>query len=79
MPEGMAHGAQSEGVGTGYSREIVNCPMCTSGKVHRVVRDGYLQKRVYPLFGYYPWRCRACGSGMMLRKRHRIRVPHESH
>ncbi len=53
------------------AKEQVNCQKCESGKVRRVFRDGFLQTKVYPLFGYYPWRCTRCGRVVMLRKRHR--------
>jgi len=52
------------------SREShLHCKMCGSSRVFRVFRQGFLQEKVYPLFGYYPWRCRSCRGAMMLRKR----------
>ena len=32
---------------------------------------GFMQEKIYPLFGYYPWRCKICRVHVMLRKRKR--------
>lgn len=56
------------------SKELVSCQRCGSGKVRRVYRDGFLQTNVFPLLGYYPWRCSQCGQTVMLRKRRRVRA-----
>jgi DNA-directed RNA polymerase subunit RPC12/RpoP len=50
------------------SHRIV-CPRCSYDRVRRVYRKGPLQKFIYPLFGYYPWRCTRCGKKLMLRLR----------
>ncbi|MGB0065472.1 MAG: hypothetical protein WBP85_13570 [Terracidiphilus sp.] len=55
-------------------REKVFCRKCGSGKVHRIHRDGFVQKMIYPLLGYYPWRCTRCGTLVMLQKRHRAKI-----
>ncbi|MDR3753542.1 MAG: hypothetical protein P4K93_00330 [Terracidiphilus sp.] len=51
------------------ANERVLCDDCGSDKVHRIFRKGFLQKRIYPLFGFYPWRCKGCGLRLMMRKR----------
>ena len=53
----------------GRSRERVACRFCGSDKVFRLEREGFLRMRIYPLFGFYPWRCKGCASNMMLHKR----------
>ena len=45
------------------------CPNCQSPSFHRAKRKGFLQSRIAPLFGYYPWHCTQCKSNCMLRKR----------
>jgi hypothetical protein len=32
-------------------------------------RVGFLQTRVYPLFGFYPWKCPECKTRYLLRAR----------
>jgi hypothetical protein len=49
----------------------VLCPNCGNNHPRRMERKGFLQMRVYPLFGYYPWVCGACKSTFMARKRYR--------
>ena len=56
------------------SKELVSCQKCGSGKVRRVYREGFLQTNIYPLLGYYPWRCIQCGQTAILRKRRRART-----
>ena len=29
----------------------------------------FFSRKIYPLFGFYPWRCKKCGLRLMLRKR----------
>jgi hypothetical protein len=28
--------------------------------MRRLGREGFLQSRIYPIFGYYPWECPIC-------------------
>jgi hypothetical protein len=49
--------------------ERVHCDECGSDEVCRIFRKGYFQEKIYPLFGFYPWRCKKCGLCLMLRKR----------
>jgi predicted RNA-binding Zn-ribbon protein involved in translation (DUF1610 family) len=51
----------------------VYCEKCGSDKVRRVYRKGFLQETIYPIFGYYPWKCMRCGEKVFLRKRNRLR------
>ena len=52
-------------------KERVHCRKCGSDRVYRVEREGFMQEKIYPLFGYYPWRCKICRVHVMLRKRKR--------
>jgi DNA-directed RNA polymerase subunit RPC12/RpoP len=45
------------------------CPRCGSDYLKRMRRRGFLQVRVYPVFGYYPWKCTTCLGSVMLKKR----------
>jgi hypothetical protein len=42
--------------------------------MRRLGRVGFLQRKVFPLFGYYPWECPICRETVMHRgrgKRHK--------
>ena len=45
------------------------CLNCGNEQMRRLARRGFLQNKVYPLLGFYPWECLACRTIMMLRKR----------
>lgn len=51
------------------SKDRVHCRYCGSDKVFRLYREGFLQERVFPLLGFYPWRCKICSANMLLHKR----------
>jgi len=51
------------------ANERVHCDECGSDEVYRIFRKGFFQEKIYPLFGFYPWRCKRCGLRLMLRKR----------
>jgi len=50
------------------------CKCCGSQRVFRVFREGFLKERVYPMFGFYPWKCRVCGACIILHKRERSKA-----
>jgi ribosomal protein L44E len=45
------------------------CKECGSHRIYRVFRKGFLQTQVYPMFGYYPWKCKQCKAHSMLKLR----------
>lgn len=49
----------------------IPCPECGGDRTRRVERKGFLEMKVYPIFGYYPWICPDCKSTFLLRRRHR--------
>jgi hypothetical protein len=51
-----------------WNRQVV-CPACRSASALRVNRTGFLQHKVFGLFGIYPWKCGACGSTFFCRRR----------
>jgi DNA-directed RNA polymerase subunit RPC12/RpoP len=51
------------------ANERVHCDDCGSDEVYRIFRKGFFQQRIYPLLGFFPWRCKGCGLRLMLRKR----------
>ena len=57
-------------------RDVVYCPECGCDRMYRIERIGFLRRRVFPIFGFYPWVCRDCGREVMLRKRNRRRRRH---
>ena len=73
----MASGRSTQAVEEGTG---IQCPACGCNRMHRMERKGFMQLKVYPLFGYYPWECGACRQPFMIRKRHkrRRRSSHES-
>ena len=74
MSEGMARGALAgDTAEMSSAKERVHCQKCGSDRVYRIFRNGYFQEKIYPLFGYYPWRCTKCGMRVMLRKRDRAK------
>lgn len=54
-------------------RRVVYCPECGGDRMYRVERRGLLRRRVFPIFGFYPWVCKGCGREVLLRKRNRRR------
>ncbi len=39
----------------------VVCPQCKARTAMRINRTSFLERQVYPRFGYYPWKCGGCG------------------
>jgi DNA-directed RNA polymerase subunit RPC12/RpoP len=72
MSQGMAQGALAgKTIELSAHKERVHCNACGSDKVVRVFREGFMQEKILPLLGYYPWRCMRCGVRVTLRKRNR--------
>lgn len=42
------------------------CPYCQSKRIKRLKRRGYIQKRILPKLGGYPYHCGNCGRDVML-------------
>lgn len=36
------------------------CKFCQSTDIFRIARHGFLQRKVYKIFGLYPWECPHC-------------------
>lgn len=45
------------------------CRVCGGESFVRVRRQGFMKLHVFPLFALFPWRCAACDTGVMIRKR----------
>jgi len=68
--EGMALGAPAVNIAeTNVADAGLHCDECNSDEVYRIIRRGYFQEKIYPLLGFYPWRCKRCGLRLMLRER----------
>jgi hypothetical protein len=39
-------------------------------EMRRVMRESFLQRKVYPRFGYYPWECPLCREPILYKVRH---------
>jgi DNA-directed RNA polymerase subunit RPC12/RpoP len=44
------------------------CIRCGT-EMRRLVRESFLQRKVYPLFGYYPWECPLCREPVLFKQR----------
>ena len=68
--EGMALGTPAVNISeTNVAAAGIHCDECSSHEVHRIFRRGYFEEKIYPLLGFYPWRCKRCGLRLMLRTR----------
>ena len=47
----------------------VKCSRCGQ-ELRRLAREGFLQRRIYSLFGYYPWECSRCRSRVFVKKQY---------
>jgi len=47
----------------------MECPECSRGEFRRTTRKGFLEKSIYSLFGYYPWKCPVCRFRTLLKSR----------
>ncbi|HEY3706149.1 MAG TPA: hypothetical protein VGL22_13890 [Terracidiphilus sp.] len=45
------------------------CPRCGDRALYRKDRRGWMQKRIYPLLGLFPWQCGSCRRSTLLRLR----------
>jgi len=73
MHEASTHPILAAGLTQKQVTSSVVCRFCGSPQIYRLYREGFLQNRIYPFFGYYPWRCKDCSSPMMLRKRRKLK------
>jgi len=70
VQQATAHGALAgEFIEFGKINDRLYCKECNSHRVFRIFRKGFLQERIYPWFGFYPWKCKDCKSCMFYRKR----------
>ena len=75
----VTEGSRSEiaaGTAAGFVKQAaattkIHCPHCGDSRPRRMERKGFLQERVLPVLGYYPWVCAACKSTFLMRKRYR--------
>jgi hypothetical protein len=47
----------------------MRCPLCNHDGITRSPRRGFLETKIYSLFGYFPWNCRGCNERFLLRLR----------
>jgi hypothetical protein len=47
----------------------MDCVICGC-EMRRLMRESFLQRKVYPLFGYYPWECPLCRELTLYKVRH---------
>jgi ssDNA-binding Zn-finger/Zn-ribbon topoisomerase 1 len=59
------------GSGKTMSKAKKTCPQCDEVELTRVARRGFMQERVYPKFGMFPWECAQCRQIFLLKSRGR--------
>lgn len=47
----------------------MHCKNCRK-PLRRLARRGFLQLKIYPKFGYYPWECPICRETIMVKKQY---------
>jgi predicted nucleic-acid-binding Zn-ribbon protein len=47
----------------------LRCPKCRSLSMRRISRTGFLQEKIFPMLGYYPWECVNCRLEKLFRNR----------
>jgi hypothetical protein len=51
------------------------CAHCQGKECRRLNREGFLERRILPLLGYFPWECSLCRKKFFLRADgHRVRT-----
>lgn len=50
----------------------MNCREC-GNCLRRLARRGFLQVKIFPLFGYYPWECPVCRKTIMVKKQYLLK------
>jgi hypothetical protein len=50
-------------------RTGMHCKNC-GAPLRRLARKGFLQLKVYPVFGLYPWECPLCRKELMVKKQY---------
>lgn len=45
--------------------------------MRRLPRMGFLQRKIYPIFGYYPWECSSCRGVKLFKYRGKRRKRQE--
>jgi hypothetical protein len=52
------------------------CDYCPGKEYRRLNRNGFLERKVYPIFGFYPWECALCRRKAYLQSNgHKPRKP----
>ncbi len=61
----------SDSTATTFASDISEfaCPDCGNRRLRRLPRTGFLQTKVFPVFGYFPWECPICRETKYFRKR----------
>jgi DNA-directed RNA polymerase subunit RPC12/RpoP len=59
----------SESIDVNHRARCENC----GNALRRLARQGFLQKKLYSRFGYYPWECPLCRELVMVRQQHRLK------
>jgi hypothetical protein len=68
MPEKSRESSNGSSKG-GSRRSNMHCKDC-GNPLRRLARQGFLQLKVYPKLGYYPWECPICRKTTMVKKQY---------
>lgn len=47
----------------------MHCTLCACKDMLRLRRTGFLETKLFPVFGFYPWKCPQCKAKQLLRSR----------
>jgi hypothetical protein len=53
------------------SKAKKTCPNCDEMELTRIARSGFMQERIYPKLGMFPWECGQCRQVFLLKSRGR--------
>jgi hypothetical protein len=53
----------------GQRANAMRCTKC-GNNLRRVPRKGFLQTKLYPIFGFYPWECAICRYVVLKKKQY---------
>ena len=60
-----------EAPGAEINHAKLRCSQCGGSHLRRLPRKGFMQEKIYALFGYFPWECAHCRRTTMHRLRSR--------
>lgn len=63
-PDGASQAVQNE-----IRKKVLQCPYCGTMTMRREKRHGWLEQKLLPRLGLYPWECSQCRESRYFRDR----------